>query len=309
MKRTHPKQISAKEDNTAVRVSLIISCILLIFKIIGYFSTNSVALLSDLTESIIHLFIVGFSTFCVWFSHQPADENHPYGHDRVAFFSSGLEGAMIISAALFICYESTERILYAIDINNLGLGILITMLSLTTTFILSMWIRRQAKTTGSLLLKAHATHLLTDCITDLGVLCSLTLVKTTGLRFWDPLIAIAISTNIFLAGIKILRQAIAGLMDAKDEDLHKKILKTLTDKAVELKVKFHQLRHRSSGNKVFVEFHLLFPKDLTIDTAHRLATQIEAELHSTIDQELEIISHLEPLETHDAIHSEYNLQS
>lgn len=309
MKRSHPKQLKVKEDNTAVRVSLCLSFILLILKAIGYFSTNSVALLSDLTESVIHLIIVAFSTFCVWFSHQPADDNHPYGHDRVAFFSSGLEGSMILSASLFIAYEAVERVIYAEDISNLGLGISITLISLIMNLCLGLWIRRQARKRDSLLLDAHSTHLLTDCITDVGVLLSLVLVSVTGIRIWDPLIALVISANIFAAGIQILKKAIGGLMDAKDDRLHQLILETLSSKTQELKINFHQLRHRCSGNKVFVEFHLLFPKDITVDLAHRQATIIEVELHNNISQELEVISHLEPLETHDEIHKQFNLTS
>ena len=155
----------------------------------------------------------------------------------------------------------------------------------------------------SLILEADGKHVLTDCWTSLGVIVGLGLTMLTGWRRFDPVVAILVALNILWMGSKLIRQSIGGLMDEVDPIVESQIRRLLVEMTCEAGVEFHGLRQRNAGNTNWVEFHLLFPKDTSLESAHALATKIEERIQRDSTMRTEVISHLETLEDHHEVHS------
>ncbi len=293
--------------NFAMRFSFLIGVFMLFIKTYAYIITGSAAILSDAAESVIHVFAVGFAAYSMWLSLKPADQDHLYGHDKISFFSAGFEGGMIIIASLFILYESINKILYGSALENLGSGMIFMIIVIIINCFLSLFLIRKGKKYNSLILEANGKHILTDCCTSIGAILALLLVKFTGFQFFDPLIAICVGLNILWTGSGLIKKCVKGLMDEADMDLHHKIINTLTKCVSERGLKFHHLKDRVSGYCVFIEFHLLFPKEISLRQAHDIASEIESVLTSSIEERSEILTHLEPEELHDVTHEKYGL--
>lgn len=296
-----------KDMNFSMRLSFLVGLFMLVIKSYAYYITDSAAILSDAAESVIHVFAVGFAAYSMYLCFKPADEDHLYGHDKISFFSAGFEGAMIIIAALFIFYESIHKIIFGIELENVDAGIFFIVLATLINLILSSYLIRQGKKYKSIILEANGKHILTDCWTSLAVLAALFLVKMTGILLFDPLIAICAAANILWSGSKLIKKSVSGLMDQADTTLHKQILDLLVLETEKKNLEFHHLRHRLSGHKIFIEFHLLFLEDLQLEKAHEIASEIEHNLKVALSVESEIFSHLELKKHHDDIHKKYGL--
>jgi len=296
-----------KEMNFCMRLSFFVGVFMLLCKSYAYIITRSTAILSDAAESVIHVLAVGFAAYSMWLSLKPADIDHQYGHEKVVFFSAGLEGATIILAAFFIYYESIPKLIFGGEIENIGIGAFLIIAAILINLILSLYLMRKGKKHRSLILEANGKHILTDCWTSFGAIIALGLVKITGIALFDPLIAILAATNILWTGSKLIRRSVSGLMDEIDPVLHEKIVNNLQRETSRNHLEFHHLRERPLGHKVLIEFHLIFPRDLMLAKAHEMASQIEHTLKSSLDMEAEILTHLEVKKYHDEIHKKYGL--
>lgn len=289
--------------NRAMRLSLAVGFFMLLLKCYAYFLTGSAAILSDSAESVVHVFAVGFAAYSMWLSHKPADCDHTYGHDRITFFSAGFEGGLIIVAALFIFYQSIQKIIFGFHLENLDAGMLFILTATVLNGGLGLYLITKGKKYHSLVLEADGKHILTDCITSLGVLLALILSRLTGWIYFDPIIAILVALNILWTGIKLLYNSFHGLMDRSDPTLDSQIRKLLDETAKKFQIGCHNIRHRNAGNRLMIEVHLLFPNEFSISKAHEVATQVEQQLESAFEIPTEMITHLEPLEGHDEIHN------
>lgn len=296
-----------QDMNFAMRISLAVGVLLLFVKCYAWIITGSTAIFSDASESIIHVFSVGFAAYSMWLSLKPADENHPYGHDRISFFSAGFEGAMIICAAIYIIYEAATKILFGFELENLSDGIFFISAATVMNLVLGLFLLRKGKRYNSIILQANGKHILTDSWTSFGVIIALLLVEYTGVELLDPLIAIAIAINILWTGYRLIKKSIGGLMDEIDLKADRAIREVLDAQAKKFQLEYHQVKHRNSGNKLLIEFHLLFPDETTIYTAHDQATQIEKVLKDTLEMDVEVLSHFEPQESHDEAHSKHGV--
>lgn len=301
------KESDQKDMNFSMRLSFVVGLFMLITKVYAYFITGSAAILSDAAESVIHVFAVGFAAYSMWLSLKPADHDHLYGHDKVSFFSAGFEGAMIIIASCFIIYESIYKMIYGFELVNVNSGMLYMFMAVLTNLLLSIFLIRKGKKYRSIILEANGKHILTDCWTSLGVIIALICVQMTGISFFDPLIAICIGVNILWTGSGLLKKGVNGLMDTSDKKMHRTIEQILTKITKEKSLAFHNLKDRVSGYTVFIEFHLLFPNDISLENAHDIASEIESSLKQSIDMKTEILTHLEPQNQHDLIHKKYGL--
>ena len=298
-----------KDMNFAMRLSFSIGVLMLFIKTYAYYITGSTAILSDASESVIHVFAVGFSTYSMWLSHKPADDNHPYGHEKISYFSAGFEGSMIIIAAAFILYEAIHKIIYGVEIENIDSGMLFIVAATLINLVLGCYLTFKGKKYRSIILEANGKHILTDCWTSIAVLAALVLVKFTEISLFDPIVACLAAFNILWTGSKLLRRCVSGLMDQADPIIHRQIVCILDREASERNVEYHRLRDRLSGHKIFIEFHLLLPADISLSEAHEIATQIEVNIKNALDIQSEVLSHIEPRESHDLIHNKYGLTS
>jgi cation diffusion facilitator family transporter len=295
---------SYRQQKIAMSLSLLIGFLMLVGKAYAYVLTNSAAILSDAAESVVHVFAVSFAAFSLWLSMKPADYSHPYGHEKISFFSAGMEGMMIVIAALYIIYKVIEKWLAGIPVQNLSVGTLYVAGAAAINAALGGYLLWQGKRTRSLILIANGKHVLTDSWTSFGVIVGLLLVMWTGWKPFDPLCAVFVALNILWSGGKLIRQSVGGLMDEGDPMLERKLRDTLDAETQKRGLWYHELKYRQSGTSVWVEFHLLFPKGELLEDAHWKATEIEAALEASLPTPVNVISHLEPREDHDKVHHE-----
>ena len=286
----------------AIRLSLIVGVVMLAGKWYAYAITDSAAILSDAAESVVHIMAVGFAAFSMWLVYQPPDESHPYGHDKVSFFSAGIEGGLIIVAAAFIIFESIKKLILGAAIENLDIGAYVVLSASLINLALGGYLVWQGKRSKSLILIANGKHVLTDSWTSFGVVAGLGLVLLTGWQLFDPIVAIGVAVNIVWSGGKLVRQAVGGLMDEADPNLQKSIRDILDAESVKRGLHYHELRYRETGHFIWVEYHVLFPEDARLNEAHEQATEIEIALSTSLRRPARIISHLEPMIGHDEIH-------
>jgi cation diffusion facilitator family transporter len=296
-----------KDMNFSMRLSFLVGVFMLAVKCYAYIITDSTAIMSDAAESIIHVFAVGFAAYSMWLSLKPADADHLYGHEKISFFSAGFEGAMIVIAALFIYFESVQKMIYGVELQNIGTGLIFILAAIAINFLLGYYLISKGKKYKSIILEANGKHILTDCLTSISVIIALTLVKLTGISLFDPIVALLAATNILWTGVRLIRKSIGGLMDQTDPALHKKITALLIEETSKRNMEFHHLRHRMSGHRIFIEFHLLFADDIKLGKAHEIASEIEARLRDALDMHAEISSHLELKTHHDDVHQRFGL--
>jgi len=288
----------------AIRLSFMFGIAMLAIKWYAYNITGSSAILSDAAESVVHIIGVGFAVFSLWLSLQPADEKHTYGHDKITYFSAGFEGALIVLAAFYIIYVSVNRLIVGVEISNIDKGTYFTFAASVINLFLGWFLVRKGRKTNSLILVANGKHVLTDSWTSFGVVAGLFLTWVTGWLPFDPIVAILAALNILWSGGKLIRQSAGGLMDEGNETVGKIIKEILDEKIKETNLEYHELRYRESGNVIWIDLHLLFPKGILLEEAHNCATEIENCIRLKIENKVNITTHLEPIEVHEAIHKE-----
>jgi cation diffusion facilitator family transporter len=299
----HSNPRAVREQRFAMGLSLAIGFLMLAGKMYAYSITGSAAILSDAAESVVHVFAVGFASFSLWLSQQPPDQSHPYGHDKISYFSAGMEGGLIIIAALFIIYSAIEKWVMGLSLVNLSSGTWLVAGAATVNGLLGGFLYWKGKKTGSIILTANGLHVFTDVWTSLGVVVGLILTIVTGWLPFDPIVAILAALNILWSGGHLIRRSVGGLMDEGDRDLEKAIDAVLREETGRRNVSFHQLRYRTSGTTLWVELHLLFQPGILLEEAHRLASEIEAAVLQRLPVSLHIVTHLEPVDKHDTQHT------
>jgi len=275
---------------------------MMVGKVAAYVLTGSAAILSDAAESVVHVIAVGFAVFSLWLSSRPANSKYLYGYERITFFSAGFEGAMIVLAAIVIIYEAIHKWLMGLRLEHLGTGTLFLLAAAGVNLALGLYLVRTGRRTHSLILEADGKHVLTDSWTSFGVVGGLCLVLVTGWKPLDPLVAIAVALNIVWSGAHLIWRSATGLLDYSDPEIGRKLRQRLDELCRELGVQYHGLRFRTTGNRLLVEVHLLFPHGTAVGEAHRVATAIEESLPQGFDSPAEVITHLEAQEDHESVH-------
>ena len=293
---------AATPEATAMRASLAVGCIMLAAKTGAWLLTGSAAIFSDAAESVVHLFAVAFATFSVWLCAQPAGRRSPYGYERVAFFSAGFEGLLIVSVAILIIVEATHKWRTGIQIGNLGAGALITAATVVVNGGLGWYLIRVGRRANSLILVADGKHVLTDSWTSLGAVAGLSLVLLTGWKPFDPLFALATALNILWTGAGLIWRAAAGLMDITDLHTERQVGTLVERTAAELGIRWHDLQFRDTGRRLLVTVHLLFAETTPIGSAHRIATEFERRLAAALARPADVVTHLEAAEDHGQVH-------
>ena len=286
----------------AMRLSVGAGVAMLVIKFAAYALTGSTAILSDAAESIVHMIAVLFAAYSLWLARKPADEAHPYGHAKISFFSAGLEGAMILTAALLIIAVAIQDWLTGLSLRNLDTGIALTALAAVLNAALGWHLIRVGRRHRSLILEANGLHVLTDCWTSGGVVLGLVLARATGWLFLDPLCAIAVALNIIYSGYRLIRRSVTGLMDEADPVIQQRLQELLDRECIARGISHHRLRQRFNGVAYDVDVHLLFPDRMPIVEAHRIATVIEQAIATELKAAAEVTTHLEPHDDHLNIH-------
>lgn len=263
-------------------------------KTVAYLVTGSVGLLSDALESIVNLVGALMALGMLTIAARPADENHTYGHSKAEYFSSGVEGTLILLAAVSIAYAAIQRLITPRPLEQVGIGLLVSVAASLANLAVALILRRAGKQYNSVSLTANSHHLLTDVWTSAGVLLGVGAVVVTGWQTLDPLIAIVVAANIVWTGVGILKNSITGLMDGAipKEDLA--AIQSLLDRYQEKGIEFHALRTRQSGSVKIISMHVLVPGDWTVDRGHKLVSQLEDAVRGAVEDSV-IFTHLESL--------------
>ena len=293
-----------RQTRCAMRVSLAFGVVMLVGKVTAYLITGSTAILSDAAESVVHVIAVGFAAFALWLSTRPANQRFLYGYERITFFSAGFEGAMIIVAAFAILYAAIHKWLTGLQLENLGMGSIFVLAAAIVNAALGFYLIRTGKRNNSLILEADGKHVLTDSWTSFGVVVGLGLVMLTGWEPFDPICAIILGVNILWSGGMLVWRSARGLLDYSDPGTGRDLRGKLDSVCHELGIEYHGVRFRTTGYRLMIELHLLFPYECAVGEAHNRATQLEERLRKVLGVPTEVLTHLEALEDHEEVHSE-----
>ncbi len=286
---------------TAVRrmalLSIATSIATLALKFGAYFLTGSVSLWSDAVEAFVNLAAGLVALGALTLAAQPADERHAYGHDKAEYFSSGVEGALILMAAIAIVWSAVARLLSPRPLEELGLGMLIALVAAAANFATARVMLKVAKQHDSIAIEADAKHLMTDVWTTAGILAGLgVVVVKPEWALLDPLMAIAVAVQILFTGFDLLRRSADGLMDAALPAPEVQQIEALIGAELPADASFHALRTRKAGARRFIEFHLLVPGTLSVAESHALCDRVEAALTAALAK-AHVTIHVEPNET------------
>lgn len=265
-----------------LQLSVAVAVATIALKAGAWWVTGSVSLLSDALESVVNLAGAVFALLMVTLAAQPPDEDHPYGHHKAEYFSSGFEGVMIVFAALAICAAAAQRLFEPQPIQAVGLGLALSLVSSALNGALAFAMLRKAREHRSMALEADARHLYTDVWTSLGVVGGLVAVQLSGWLWLDPLVAMAIALNILREGVSLVRRSADGLMDRSLEpEVRAEIERTL-EVFRHQAIRFDHVVTRRAGQRRFVDLHMHMPAGWTLGRAAALRTSVEQALMSAV---------------------------
>ena len=268
-------------------------------KTAAYFLTGSVGLLSDALESVVNLVAAILALIAIAAAAKPADERHHFGHGKAEYLSAGAEGVMILVAAALIVYAAVDRLLNPQPLEDLGIGLAITVGATVVNGAVGVIILRQGRRHRSMALVADGKHLLTDVYTSIGVIVGIALVAVTGWLPLDSLVALAVGANILWTGFILVRNAGRGLLDhALPQEETARVLGVLRDFVARYPagdLEFHGLQTRESGRDQFVSVHVLVPGSWSVSRAHDLVEEVEVAIRGELPH-AQVHTHLEPRE-------------
>ncbi|MEJ2614966.1 MAG: cation diffusion facilitator family transporter [Ignavibacteriaceae bacterium] len=230
----------------AAIISLSVGIGMFFAKMGAFLLTGSAAIFSDAAESVVHVLATSMALISIVISSKPADKSHLYGHGNIEFFSAGIEGLLIIAAAVFIIFTAIMDIIKGTNLKQLDIGVIVISFAGVVNLLLGTYLVRRGKKTNSLTLIADGKHVLTDSYTSIGVIVGISLVMITKFQLLDPIFAIAIALNILVTGYKLMRRSIGGLMAETDKEILK-----------------------------FIDFHLILPYFFTIKESHTEEDEIQ----------------------------------
>jgi len=276
-------------------LSVAVAVLTIGLKTTAYWLTGSVGLLSDALESLVNLLAAIMALAMLTLAAQPADEEHAYGHSKAEYFSSGVEGALILLAAASIGWTAWDRLLHPQPIEQVGLGLAVSVAASILNFVVARILLAAGRRYHSITLEADAHHLMTDVWTSVGVLVGIAAVALTGWERLDPIIALLVAANIIWTGVQLVRRSALGLLDTALPEEEQAAVRQVLERYVGSEVQFHALRSRQAGARRFISLHVLVPGSWTVQRGHTLLEQIERDIRDALPS-VTVFTHLEPLE-------------
>ena len=262
--------------------SVAVAIVTITLKTLAWYITDSVGLLSDAMESLVNLASAIFALMMVTIAQRPADEDHPYGHHKAEYFSSGFEGILIIAAAMGIIWAGGHRLFDPQPLQSVGWGLGLSVLSSALNGLLAWVMFGAAKQHRSIALEADARHLVTDVWTSVGVVLGIGAVALTGWLWLDAVVAIGVALNILKEGFHLMWRSSQGLMDeAVEPEALAQIQQVLNDFAHHT-IRFDHVTTRRSGQRRFVDMHMHMPASWSLGRAAAVRTSVEQALMSAV---------------------------
>lgn len=265
-------------------------------KAAAYLLTGSIGLLSDALESVINLVAAIVALLILKLSARPPDDDHTFGHDKAEYFASGIEGTLILIAAVSIAWTSIVRLFAPQPIEQVGIGLAVSLAATVINLIVGLILIRAGRQNRSITLEADGQHLITDVWTSVGVAVGILIVAATGWLVLDSIIALLVAANITWSGIRLMRRSALGLMDTAISPEEKTLVCAVLDRYVnERAIQYHALRTRQSASRSFISLHILVPGAWTVHQGHELLEELEADIRRVITGAV-IFTHLESLD-------------
>lgn len=276
-------------------LSIAAAVVTLLLKLLAWWLTGSVGLLSDAVESLVNLAAAILALVALWVAAQPPDDEHAFGHTKVEYFSSGIEGALILLASAGIGWNAVHRLQSPHALDSVGLGLAVSVVASLVNLVVARILMRAGREAHSVALQADAHHLMTDVWTSAGVVVAVALVSVTGWLWLDPLVGLVLAGHILWMAVRLMRESMLGLMDTGLPPEEMKAIRGVLDRYSEEGVQHHALRTRQAGAWRFMSVHVLVPGDWTVTRGHELVEKLEDDIRRCVPR-LTVLTHLEPLE-------------
>jgi cation diffusion facilitator family transporter len=278
----------------AAALSIASNALLIAIKLAAGAITGSIAILTEAVHSLIDLVASVVAFVSVRKADEPADADHPYGHEKVESLAATIEGLLILLGAAIIIYEATHRLVVGADVETIGVGIAVMGVSVVANLIVSAVLSRQAKAYDSPALEGDAAHLRTDALTSAGVVVGLVLVKITGNAAFDSITALAVAAAIVIAGVRIIRRSSGVLIDEAlpGEEMDRIEAAIAAARTPEV-AGYHKLRARRAGARRYIDLHVQYRSGTSLERAHELAHTMRDSIEADITR-AEVLIHVEP---------------
>jgi cation diffusion facilitator family transporter len=278
----------------AATVSIVSNLVLIALKLAAGVITGSIAIITEAVHSSIDLIASLVAFFSVRKADEPADETHPYGHEKVENLAAAIEGMLILLGAAIIVYESLHRLVKGAHVDSLGVGIAVIGFSAAANLGVSGYLNVRAKATDSPALEGDAAHLRTDAYTSVGVLIALVLVQVTGATWIDPAVALAVAVAIVFSGVRIINRSSRVLVDeALPPEELEAVRRAIEEHGASEVIGFHKLRARRAGSRRYVDLHVQFRDGTSLSRAHEVAHELQGEIRGRL-RGADVLIHLEP---------------
>jgi cation diffusion facilitator family transporter len=271
-------------------------------KAAAYLMTGSVGLLSDAIESVVNLAAAVVALVMIAIAEKPADEEHAFGHSKAEYFSSAIEGGLIVLAAASIAVTAVPRLLHPQPLENLGLGLLVSSAASLINLAVARVMLAAGRRHDSITLEADGEHLMTDVWTSVGVIVGIFLVRLTGWLPLDSLVALGVAANIVRVGYRLMARSASGLLDNAVPQAGRDRITALLSRHEAGGLRFHSVLTRQAGRRAFVALHVLVPGDWTVRQGHDFLEQLEREIRDLFSGPVTVFTHLEPVEDPTSMH-------
>ena len=263
-------------------------------KALAYFVTDSVGLLSDALESLVNLAAALMALAMLIVAARPPDEIHAFGYSKAEYFSSGVEGALIVFAAVIIAWTAVPRLITPQPLEQVGTGLAASIIAAALNFFVARHLLSGSKQYRSITLEADAHHLMTDVWTSAGVVAGIAVVALTGWTRLDAVIALCVAGNILSTGVRLLRRSLLGLLDTALGHTEQELIKEILSRYASQDLHYHALRTRQAGVRSFISFHVLVPGEWSVQRGHDLVERVERDIRAAIPGAT-VFTHLEPI--------------
>ncbi len=290
----HPNFKPLQPKKKAILVSLCVSVLLMLVKFGAYFITQSNAILTDAAESIVNVLASSFAFYSIYLTTLPKDENHPYGHGKVEFFSAFLEGTLIGIAGIIIILKSGYNLIFPNPIHNLFEGAIIIASTGLINLIVGYYLINTGKRHRSITLEADGKHLLTDAITSGGLVVGILIIFFSKLYWLDSVVSIMLGGYIIYSGYKLTRKSVGGLMDESNIELVNTIVQLLQENRRRPWIDVHNLRVQQYGADVHMDCHFTFPYYFDLNKVHHEISEIDEMINRSTGHATELFIHADP---------------
>ena len=282
------------KSQKAARFSFFVSLVVLALKFFAFYKTQSTGILSDALETIVNVVTAVVAIIVLKYALEPADEDHPYGHGKLEYFSAAFEGGIILFAAFAIIFESIRSIIQGHEIKNLHIGVFYIILASIINGVVGLYLLQVGKNQNSEALKASGAHLLADVKTTAGVIFGLGLYHYTGLKWIDSLIGLLVGLWLGYESIKIIKRNVGGLLDAADVESVRALAQNIQTHLVDGIIDIHNVRIIRSGSFHHIDAHIVVPEFWNAKTVHQTSHQFEKKVVESYKYEGEFAFHTDP---------------